>query len=410
MSLDKAALESLRMDHGSDATRYEESPVRRYRWWIIAGGAILFAAIFAWRGVNSALPVRTATLESPSDSTAGAILNASGYVVARRLATVSSKVTGRVEEVLFEEGARVESGEVLARLDAETELARRRVAASSLEASRRGLRETEVRLADARRTLDRNRSLVERRLLAQSVLDTSQADVAALAARLAAAQAEVAVAEANLAVSEQALNDLVIRAPFAGVILSKDAQPGEMVSPISAGGGYTRTGIATIVDMSSREIEVDVNEAYINRVHAGQKVEAVLDAYPRWTIPAQVISIVPTADRQKATVRVRIGFDELDSRVLPDMGVKVGFLEDGAPREGDTWPLLPKAALVTESGSPSVWVVRDGKVELRQIETGAERDGFLPVLEGLQGGETVVLDPPGRLREGRAVELVDDRE
>jgi RND family efflux transporter MFP subunit len=398
------------MDHGSDATRYEESPVRRYRWWIIAGGAILFAAIFAWRGVNSALPVRTATLESPSDSTAGAILNASGYVVARRLATVSSKVTGRVEEVLFEEGARVESGEVLARLDAETELARRRVAASSLEASRRGLRETEVRLADARRTLDRNRSLVERRLLAQSVLDTSQADVAALAARLAAAQAEVAVAEANLAVSEQALNDLVIRAPFAGVILSKDAQPGEMVSPISAGGGYTRTGIATIVDMSSREIEVDVNEAYINRVHAGQKVEAVLDAYPRWTIPAQVISIVPTADRQKATVRVRIGFDELDSRVLPDMGVKVGFLEDGAPREGDTWPLLPKAALVTESGSPSVWVVRDGKVELRQIETGAERDGFLPVLEGLQGGETVVLDPPGRLREGRAVELVDDRE
>jgi RND family efflux transporter MFP subunit len=206
------------------------------------------------------------------------------------------------------------------------------------------------------------------------------------------------------------LNDLVIRAPFAGVILSKDAQPGEMVSPISAGGGYTRTGIATIVDMSSREIEVDVNEAYINRVHAGQKVEAVLDAYPRWTIPAQVISIVPTADRQKATVRVRIGFDELDSRVLPDMGVKVGFLEDGAPREGDTWPLLPKAALVTESGSPSVWVVRDGKVELRQIETGAERDGFLPVLEGLQGGETVVLDPPGRLREGRAVELVDDRE
>jgi RND family efflux transporter MFP subunit len=398
------------MDHGSDATRYEESPVRRYRWWIIAGGAILFAAIFAWRGVNSALPVRTATLESPSDSTAGAILNASGYVVARRLATVSSKVTGRVEEVLFEEGARVESGEVLARLDAETELARRRVAASSLEASRRGLRETEVRLADARRTLDRNRSLVERRLLAQSVLDTSQADVAALAARLAAAQAEVAVAEANLAVSEQALNDLVIRAPFAGVILSKDAQPGEMVSPISAGGGYTRTGIATIVDMSSREIEVDVNEAYINRVHAGQKVEAVLDAYPRWTIPAQVISIVPTADRQKATVRVRIGFDELDSRVLPDMGVKVGFLEDGAPREGDKWPLLPKAALVTESGSPSVWVVRDGKVELRQIETGAERDGFLPVLEGLQGGETVVLDPPGRLREGRAVELVDDRE
>ncbi len=408
MSLDKAALESLRMEHGNDKARYEDSPARRYRWWLLAGLIGLIAAALGWRMLNAALPVKTATVDSPASASAGAVLNASGYVVARRLATVSAKVTGRVEEVLFEEGASVEGGQVLAKLDASTELARRRVAQSSLEAARRGLREIEVRLQDSRRTLERNLSLVERRLVAQSVLESSEAEVGALAARLEAARAEVAVAESNLALTEQALDDLVIRAPFAGVILSKDAQPGEMVSPISAGGGFTRTGIATIVDMSSREIEVDVNEAYINRVRDGQPVEAVLDAYPDWVIPARVISIVPTADRQKATVRVRVGFETLDPRMLPDMGIKVGFLGSAAEQTGAEHPSIPEAALLRSGESDAVWVVRDGKVERRGIRVGEAREGRLPVLEGLDGGETVVIDAPRRLREGRAVELVDE--
>jgi len=165
------------------------------------------------------------------------------------------------------------------------------------------------------------------------VLDGSQAEVAALEARLSAAGAEVGVAQSRLALSQQGLDDLVIRAPFSGVVLSKDAQPGETVSPVSAGGGFTRTGIATIVDMDSREIEVDVNEAYINRVHDAQRVEAVLDAYPDWTIAGRVISIVPTADRQKATVRVRIAFEALDPRILPDMGHQGAFLEEDSGRE-----------------------------------------------------------------------------
>ncbi len=211
---------------------------------------------------------------------------------------------------------------------------------SSLEAARRSLREIEVRLADARRTLARNRSLVDSKLIAQSVLDASEAEVAALAARLAAAQADVGVAQSRVALSKQALADLEIRAPFKGVVISKDAQPGEMVSPMSAGGSYTRTGVATVVDMDSREVEVDVNEAYINRVISGQKVECVLDAYPDWKIPGHVISIVPTADRQKATVRVRIGLDQLDPRILPDMGIKVSFLEDAAGRV--TQPTSPR--------------------------------------------------------------------
>ncbi|HET7204845.1 MAG TPA: efflux RND transporter periplasmic adaptor subunit, partial [Steroidobacteraceae bacterium] len=324
MALDKAALESLRLEREPDAGKYDERGGSRRWLWIALAAVAFVVALLAWRSFNSAIPVETVTVESPSAN--GAVLNASGYVVARRLATVSSKVTGRVSEVLFEEGAEVEAGQVLARLDRSTVQAEHAVATSSLEAARRSLREIEVRLADARRTLERNRSLVERKLVSQSVLDSSEAEASALGARLAAARADVGVAEAQVALSRQALADLEIRAPFRGVVISKDAQPGEMVSPISAGGGYTRTGIATLVDMDSREVEVDVNEAYINRVRAGQPVECVLDAYPDWRVPAHVISIVPTADRQKATVRVRIALDQLDPRILPDMGIKVSFL------------------------------------------------------------------------------------
>jgi RND family efflux transporter MFP subunit len=403
MSLDKAALASLRIERETDTGRYQERRGSRRWLWIALAVLAVVAAIVAWRAMNSAVPVQTVTIEAPAAN--GAVLNASGYVVARRLATVSSKVTGQVSEVLFEEGAEVEAGQVLARLDRATEQAQYQVASSSLEAARRSLSEIEVRLADARRTLDRNRALVERKLVSQSVLDTSEAEVAALSARLSAAQAEANVAEAQLGLSKQSLADLEIRAPFKGVVLSKDAQPGEMISPISAGGGFTRTGVATIVDMDSREVEVDVNEAYINRVRGGQKVECVLDAYPDWKIAGHVISIVPTADRQKATVRVRIGLDQLDPRILPDMGIKVSFLEDQSAPAAAGVPTVPSNAIVADDGKTFVWVVRDGKVERRAVQTGAPKDGNVPVTEGLEGGEAVVVDAPRRLREGAAVEL-----
>ncbi|HEX6572317.1 MAG TPA: efflux RND transporter periplasmic adaptor subunit [Steroidobacteraceae bacterium] len=403
MPLDKAALDSLRLEREPDAGKYHErGGSRRWRW-LVAAGAIVVLALLAWRSFTGAVSVETVTVEAPAEN--GAVLNASGYVVARRLATVSSKVTGRVSEVLFEEGAEVEAGQVLARLDRSTAQAEYDVAASGLEAARRNLREIEVRLADARRTLERNRSLVERRLVAQSVLDTSEAEVGALAARLAAAKADVGVANAQVALSRQALADLEIRAPFNGVVISKDAQPGEMVSPISAGGGYTRTGIATLVDMDSREVEIDVNEAYINRVSAGQRAECVLDAYPDWRIPAHVISIVPTADRQKATVRVRIGLDQLDPRILPDMGVKVSFLEDAAAESSTPRVRVPAKAIVTGDGGAYVWVVRDGKVERRPVQTGEAEGDQVEVAKGLEGGETLVVDAPARLRDGNAVEL-----
>jgi RND family efflux transporter MFP subunit len=403
MPLDKAALDSLRLEREPDAGKYHErGGSRRWRW-IVAAGALVVLALLAWRSFTGAVPVETVTVEVPAEN--GAVLNASGYVVARRLATVSSKVTGRVSEVLFEEGAEVEAGQVLARLDRSTVQAEYGVAASGLEAARRNLREIEVRLADARRTLERNRSLVERRLVAQSVLDTSEAEVGALAARLAAARADVGVADAQVGLSRQALADLEIRAPFKGVVISKDAQPGEMVSPISAGGGYTRTGIATLVDMDSREVEIDVNEAYINRVSAGQRAECVLDAYPDWRIPAHVISIVPTADRQKATVRVRIGLDRLDPRILPDMGVKVSFLEDAAAGSSTPRVRVPANAIDTDDAGAYVWVVRDGKVERRAVQAAESEGDQVEVAKGLEGGETLVVEAPARLRDGNAVEL-----
>ncbi len=404
MPLDKTALESLRLERDATNERYRTvSGARRWRW-IALAALVLVIALLAWRALNGAVPVTTVTVESP-DAANGAVLNASGYVVARRLATVSSKVTGRVTEVLFEEGAEVAAGQVLARLDPATVRAEYDVSVQTLEASRRSLREIEVRLDDSRRTLARNRSLVERKLVAQSVLDTSEAEVAALAARLAAAQADVGVAQSRVALSRQGLADLEIRAPFKGVVISKDAQPGEMVSPVSAGGGFTRTGVATIVDMDSREVEVDVNEAYINRVRDGQAVECVLDAYPDWKVPGHVISIVPTADRQKATVRVRIGFDGLDPRILPDMGIKVSFLEEAAAMPSSHAPRVPAKAVTSTEDGTFVWVVRDGKAEKRAVKVGAAEHDQVPVIDGLAGGEAIVVDAPRRLRDGAAVEL-----
>ena len=404
MALDKAALESLRLDRDPDAGKYRQRGGSRRKLWYVLAAVAVVAAVLAWRAFNGAVPVQTVTVESPT-SASGAVLNASGYVVARRLATVSSKVTGRVAEVLFEEGAEVEADQVLARLERSTVDAELNLSTSGVEAARRNLREIEVRLADARKTLDRNRSLVERKLVSQSVLDSSAAEVAALSARLEAARAEVDVAKAQVGLGKQQLADLEIRAPFKGVVISKDAQPGEMVSPMSAGGGFTRTGVATIVDMDSREVEVDVNESYINRVSAGQKVECVLDAYPDLKIPAHVISIVPTADRQKATVRVRIGIDQLDPRILPDMGIKVSFFENGASAAPKGVLVVPENAVIHEGDASFVWVVRDGKVEKRAVKVGSAKDDQVPVTSGLEGGETIVVDPSKRLRDGRAVEL-----
>ncbi len=331
------------------------------------------------------------------------MLNASGYVTARRQATVSSKVTGKVVEVLIEEGMTVEGGQVLARLDLSNTEVSLRLAQAQAAAARAALEETRVRLRESKLDLDRTRELVAGEVASQADLDRAEAQYDSTQARLARQGDEAAVAERQVAFWRQEVEDRIIRAPFAGVVVSKNAQPGEMISPVSAGGGFTRTGICTIVDMSSLEIEVDVNEAYINRVSAGQSVDATLDAYPDWKIPARVIAIVPTADRQRATVRVRIGFDELDPRILPDMGVKVGFQENAVEARARALVTVPAGAL-WEDGDDVVWVVADGTVERRAVSVEEVRGREALLAAGLSPGERVVVEAPEGLKEGDAVE------
>ena len=333
------------------------------------------------------------------------MLNASGYVTARRQATVSAKVTGKIVEVLIEEGMRVKEGQVVARLDDATPQVNLALSKAQLAAARQALAETRVRLAEAKLTLQRTQGLAAEGVSSQAELDKAQAEVDSLEARLALGQEEAAVAERQVAVRQRELDDTIIRAPFAGVVVSKDAQPGEMVSPISAGGGFTRTGICTIVDMGSLEIEVDVNESYIARVKPAQRVEAVLDAYPDWRVPAHVITTIPSADRQKATVKVRIGFERLDPRLLPDMGVKVSFLDPEWQATSALRPRLvvPRAAVRREGEEDVVYVVREGRVERRPVRLGAADGNRVDVLAGLAAGEPVVVEGPEKLADGNRV-------
>ena len=324
--VDQNLLRELRIEdserNGSDRHRWQWAVI------VIALLAVLGSGgYYAFLGQATAVAIATA--ERPA-ANAGAVpvLEAAGYITARREATVSSKITGRLAEVLIEEGESVESGQVLARLDDVDAMAAMGLARARLTAARAQLGQIEAQLEQARRDARRQQELREKRLNSEQALETARTQVLTLSAELEAQRGQVGVAEAQLRVAQVDLDNTVVRAPFAGVIVAKAAQPGEIVSPISAGGGFTRTGIGTIVDMDSLEIEVDVNEAYINRVKPQQPVQAVLDAYPEWKIPASVIAIIPTADRSKATVKVRIALEQKDSRIVPDMGVRVAFLDE----------------------------------------------------------------------------------
>jgi len=372
---------------------------------LLAAGAFWF-----WTAKLQAAPVKVAPVRAASSgkSGPGSVLNASGYVTARRRATVSSKVTGKVVDVLVEEGHPVKAGQVLAHLDDTQARAALAYAQAQLAAARKSAAEDEAKLQQADLTLKRRQALVKENVVGKAELDQAQADVESFKARIAYAEQQVLVAESQVNLQQTNLNDMVVRAPFSGVAITKDAQPGEMISPVSAGGGFTRTGICTIVDMSSLEIEVDINEGYINRVRPDQRVDAVLDAYPEWQIPAHVITTIPSADRQKATVKVRIGFDKLDPRILPDMGVKVAFLREeqpGAAAQTAPRALLPKAAVRTVDGRQIVFVVHEDRLERRAVTVGLEQGDHIEVVAGVSAGERVVVDGPETLKDGDKVKV-----
>ena len=398
----KDDLASLRLEREPDS-----HASRRWIGWLVLAVLVVAAGAGVWWWLSRERPieVETATVSSRQAGAQAAVLNATGYVTARRRATVSSKITGKVVQVNIEEGMAVREGQVLARLDDETERASVALAEAQAEATRRNVNESEVRLNEARINLARVTKLVGVGYSTAAEVDAARAAVDSLDARIRASREQVRVAERQIALERTNLDSTIIRAPFAGVVISKDAQPGEMVSPVSAGGGFTRTGIGTIVDMRSLEIEVDVNESYINRVKPEQAVTAVLDAYPEWQIPARVITTIPSADRQKATVLVRIGFMELDPRILPDMGVKVTFLrdsEDAAPAARPV-TLAPKAAIETDGKQSYVFVVVNDRVDRRAITTGGADGDRVEVVAGLNAGERVVVSPPAELSAGALV-------
>jgi RND family efflux transporter MFP subunit len=373
-------------------------------------GAIVIIAGLAFAFRNQTPAVEVVTAQKPESGGRSAILNASGYVTPRRRATIAAKITGRVTGVFFDEGTHVHAGQLLATLDDSDTKRALDSAKADRDASQAAIADFQVQLKFAQIQLRRADQLQKAGVQTQEYLDSASTNADSLKAKIELAKQQVQSSEARIREAQQAVDNCVITAPYDGIVVSKDAQVGEMVSPISAGGGFTRTGIATIVDMNSNEIEVDVNESYIARVKDRQKVTAILDAYPNWEIPSHVRTVIPTADRQKATVKVRISFDKLDPRILPDMGIKVTFLSDEPVKKADAdapvvVALLPSDALHEESGKKVVFLVKNDRLERRAVSVGSTAGSQTEILSGIVAGDAVVVKGPANMQDGLAVQI-----
>jgi RND family efflux transporter MFP subunit len=404
----RADLSSLKIHDGQRATGHAGR-------WIAYAAAVLGVIVLAGGAAlsfrNQRPVVEVATATKPDLAGGEAILNASGYVTPQRRATIAAKITGRVTGVFFDEGTHVHKGQLLATLDDSDARKALNSAKADRDSTEAGIEDLQVQLRLANIELHRAEELRASGVQSQEQLDTAKASADSLRAKIDLAKEQVKAADARILEAQQVVDNCVITAPYDGIVVSKDAQVGEMVSPISAGGGFTRTGIATIVDMNSNEIEVDVNEAYISRVKDHQRVTAILDAYPNWEIPCHVRTVIPTADRQKATVKVRISFDKLDPRILPDMGVKVTFLSnEEAKKKGAAVPavaaLLPTDAVRDDNGKKVVFLlVANDKLERRAVSVGNTQGGQTEILSGITSGDTVVVKGPANLQDGQAVEI-----
>ncbi|WP_343214352.1 efflux RND transporter periplasmic adaptor subunit [Dyella sp. ASV21] len=383
------------------------------RWlWIVGGvlGVVLLVGLGVWWGAGKrAMVVQTAQAQpAASNASAGAVLQATGYVTARRQATVSAQITGTLTQVLIEEGDHVKQGQIVARLDDAQYKAALDAARTQAAAAHALVAQYSSQLAQNERDAVRAETLAKRGLVTEQSAEQARTQVDATRAQLISQRRTADSADAQVAVAQVNFDYCVIRAPFDGVITTKDAQIGEIVSPFSAGGGFTRTGVGTVVDMDSLEVDVDVNEAYIGRVKPGMPAEAVLDAYPDWKIPAHVIAIVPAADRGKATVKVRVALENKDARIVPDMGVRVSFLEQKnasvstAPLQG---VLVPATTLVEREGHTVVFIVTNDTAHQRAVSPAAGGQGELRLLpSGVEAGDTLVIAPPAELHDGMRVE------
>ena len=397
-------LRELRIDRSA-----VEPSSRRPLWFALAAVVLLVVAGGVWFVMSGshAVPVQAAVAQAmPATGTSASVLDATGYVTARRSATVSAQITGTLTAVLIEEGDHVEDGQVLARLDDTAQRAQLAQAEAQLHAAQATLVQWQSQLEQARRDWKRADDMVGRKLVSQQAVEQAHTQVETLAAQVATQRKMIELGEASVSAAQVQLGYCTVRAPFTGVVIAKAAQVGEIVSPLSAGGGFTRTGVGTIVDMDSLEIEVDVTESYINRVQPKQPAQAILDAYPDWKIPAHVIAIIPTADRGKATVKVRVAIEQKDPRILPDMGVRVSFLEEG--KKADAPPpkgvLVPAAAIVQRAGKSAVFAIENDRARLTAVTPGPTYND-LRLVEGIGPGTKVVRQPPAELADGAKVEI-----
>jgi RND family efflux transporter MFP subunit len=370
---------------------------------VLAGIA---AAAYAFRNTKPVVDVTTASKAEVGGR--AALLNASGYVTPRRRATIAAKITGRVTSVHFDEGTHVQEGQLLATLDDSDVQRQLESAKADRDTSQAAIADYQVQLKNAETELTRAQKLQAAGVETQQALDSAVMTADSLRAKIALAKQTVVGSAARINEAQQAVDNTVIRAPYAGIVVSKDAQVGEMVSPVSAGGGFTRTGIATIVDMKSLEMEIDVSESYIARVTPGQRVKAFLDAYPDRELGGYVRTVIPTADRQKATVKVRITFDKIEDFILPDMGIKVTFLGDEeVKKSGAPAPvaLVSQDAIRSEGDQKIVYLVKNDHAERRSVKVGGTRGSDVEILAGLAPGDSVILKPLDTLKDGQAVEI-----
>lgn len=405
---DKTALLSqLKIDRNGIITE----PKPKWPWFVGIGVVVLVAILYLALRPGDVLEVKAVNPHAVGSGSAsgGSVLDASGYIVAQRQATVSSKVTGKVQEILVEEGQSVKEGQILARIDDSNARAALRLAQAQLDAARATLAQATAQSKDATRQAERNKELVSKGFVGQSVYDSAQANADAQAAGVEAAKGNVDVAQRNIHVYQQQLDDTIVRAPFSGVITVKNAQQGEMISPLSAGGAGTRTGIGTLVDMDSLEVDVDVNENFIGRVQSGQPVIAKLNAYPDWEIPCKVIAVIPTADRSKATVKVRIGINKKDPRILPDMGVRVSFLNDTSkqPAEAPKGLVVPENAVQVNGDTGVLFVIKSDKLERRAVRLGGKSSDGIHVLSGISAGDSVAVGDMSKFSDGAKVKIAE---
>jgi RND family efflux transporter MFP subunit len=400
-------LKELRIDRGAP-----EAPSRKPLWIALGMAAMLALIVGGWFvfAGTSALPVHTAVAQPMTSAGASAsVLDATGYVTARRSATVSAQITGTLTQVLIEEGEHVDAGQVLATLDDTAQKAALAQTQAQLHSAQSLLVQYQAQLAQSRRDLQRMDDMVARKLVSQQAMEQARTLVETQDAQVATQLRQIELAQASVRAAQVQIDYCTVRAPFAGVVIAKAAQVGEIVSPLSAGGGFTRSGVGTIVDMDSLEVEVDVNEAYINRVVAGHGVESVLNAYPDWKIPSHVIAIIPTADRSKATVKVRIAIEQKDARIVPDMGVRVSFLEDKQPvaqaQQQPRGVLVPASALRKDGDKDIVFVLKEQKAQRRAVSLGGKVGESRQVQAGVSAGEAVIVDGPEELKDGAAVVL-----